>query len=123
MTSNLQRDQLTSFFRPEFLNRVDDIIVFQSLNKSQIKEIVRMTVRDLSDRLKEKDIEVVLTDSAASLIADEAYDSVYGARPVKRYVQKHIENEIARMIIAGDVSSGCRIRIGEEDGELKFNVE
>lgn len=123
MTSNLQRDQLTSFFRPEFLNRVDDIIVFQSLNKSQIKEIVRMTVRDLSDRLKEKDIEVVLTDSAASLIADEAYDSVYGARPVKRYVQKHIENEIARMIIAGDVSNGCRIRIGEEDGELKFNVE
>lgn len=123
MTSNLQRDQLTSFFRPEFLNRVDDIIVFQSLNKSQIKEIVRMTVRDLSDRLKEKDIEVVLTDSAASLIADEAYDSVYGARPVKRYVQKHIENEIARMIIAGDVSSGCHIRIGEEDGELKFNVE
>lgn len=123
MTSNLQRDQLTSFFRPEFLNRVDDIIVFQSLNKSQIKEIVRMTVRDLSDRLKEKDIEVVLTDSAASLIADEAYDSVYGARPVKRYVQKHIENEIARMIIAGDVSSGCRIRIGDENGELKFNVE
>lgn len=123
MTSNLQRDQLTSFFRPEFLNRVDDIIVFQSLNKSQIKEIVRMTVRDLSDRLKEKDIEVVLTDSAASLIADEAYDSVYGARPVKRYVQKHIENEIARMIIAGDVSSGCRIRIGDENGELKFSVE
>lgn len=123
MTSNLQRDQLTSFFRPEFLNRVDDIIVFQSLNKSQIKEIVRMTVRDLSDRLKEKDIEVVLTDSAASLIADEAYDSVYGARPVKRYVQKHIENEIARMIIAGDVSGGCRIRIGDENGELKFNVE
>ena len=123
MTSNLQRDQLTSFFRPEFLNRVDDIIVFQSLNKSQIKEIVRMTVRDLADRLKEKDIDVVLTDSAASLIADEAYDSVYGARPVKRYVQKHIENEIARMIIAGEVSEGRRIRIGEEDGELKFNVE
>ena len=100
MTSNLQKEQLSSFFRPEFLNRVDDIVVFKSLEKNQIREIVRMTVNDLAGRLKERNIDLVLTDSAASIMADESYDPVYGARPVKRYVQNHVENEIAIMIIA-----------------------
>lgn len=123
MTSNLQKEQLSSFFRPEFLNRVDDIVVFKSLEKNQIKEIVRMTVNDLAGRLKERNIDLVLTDSAASIMADESYDPVYGARPVKRYVQNHVENEIARMIIAGEAGDGDRIRIGEEGGQLKFYVE
>lgn len=123
MTSNLQEEQLSSFFRPEFLNRVDDIVVFKSLEKNQIREIVRMTVNDLAGRLKERNIDLVLTDSAASIMADESYDPVYGARPVKRYVQNHVENEIARMIIAGEAGDGDRIRIGEEGGQLKFYVE
>ena len=123
MTSNLQKEQLSSFFRPEFLNRVDDIVVFKSLEKKQIREIVRMTVNDLAGRLKERNIDLVLTDSAASIMADESYDPVYGARPVKRYVQNHVENEIARMIIAGEAGDGDRIRIGEEGGQLKFYVE
>ena len=123
MTSNLQKEQLSSFFRPEFLNRVDDIVVFKSLEKNQIREIVRMTVNDLAGRLKERNIDLVLTDSAASIMADESYDPVYGARPVKRYVQNHVENEIARMIIAGEAGDGDRIRIGEEGGQLKFYVE
>ena len=123
MTSNLQKEQLSSFFRPEFLNRVDDIVVFKSLEKNKIREIVRMTVNDLAGRLKERNIDLVLTDSAASIMADESYDPVYGARPVKRYVQNHVENEIARMIIAGEAGDGDRIRIGEEGGQLKFYVE
>lgn len=123
MTSNLQKEQLSSFFRPEFLNRVDDIVVFKSLEKNQIREIVRMTVNDLAGRLKERNIDLVLTDSAASIMADESYDPVYGARPVKRYVQNHVENEIARMIIAGEAGDGDRIKIGEEGGQLKFYVE
>ena len=123
MTSNLQKEQLSSFFRPEFLNRVDDIVVFKSLEKNQIREIVRMTVNDLAVRLKERNIDLVLTDSAASIMADESYDPVYGARPVKRYVQNHVENEIARMIIAGEAGDGDRIRISEEGGQLKFYVE
>ena len=123
MTSNLQEEQLSSFFRPEFLNRVDDIVVFKSHEKNQIREIVRMTVNDLAGRLKERNIDLVLTDSAASIMADESYDPVYGARPVKRYVQNHVENEIARMIIAGEAGDGDRIRIGEEGGQLKFYVE
>lgn len=123
MTSNLQKEQLSSFFRPEFLNRVDDIVVFKSLEKNQIREIVIMTVNDLAVRLKERNIDLVLTDSAASIMADESYDPVYGARPVKRYVQNHVENEIARMIIAGEAGDGDRIRIGEEGGQLKFYVE
>lgn len=123
MTSNLQKEQLSSFFRPEFLNRVDDIVVFKSLEKNQIREIVRMTVNDLAVRLKERNIDLVLTDSAASIMADESYDPVYGARPVKRYVQNHVENEIARMIIAGEAGDGDRIKIGEEGGQLKFYVE
>ena len=123
MTSNLQKEQLSSFFRPEFLNRVDDIVVFKSLEKNQIREIVRMTVNDLAVRLKERNIDLVLTDSAASIMADESYDPVYGARPVQRYVQNHVENEIARMIIAGEAGDGDRIKIGEEGGQLKFYVE
>lgn len=82
-----------------------------------------MTVNDLAGRLKERNIDLVLTDSAASIMADESYDPVYGARPVKRYVQNHVENEIARMIIAGEAGDGDRIRIGEEGGQLKFYVE
>ncbi|MDY2959612.1 MAG: ATP-dependent chaperone ClpB [Hornefia sp.] len=112
--------QLKNYFRPEFLNRVDDIVVFSPLTESQIEEIIDLSLVSLVRRLGERNIELELTKSAKSHIAKEAYDPVYGARPVKRYLQKHIENELAKMIIAGEVYEGGKVEIDLENGSLKF---
>lgn len=123
MTSNLPEENLRTFFRPEFINRIDDVIVFESLTKDQIAKIVRLSIDALAKRLKERDISIEINDEAVMLIADESYDSVYGARPVKRYIQRHIENEIAKMVISGDVERGSKVYIDTEDGKLKFTVK
>lgn len=124
MTSNLPHEQLNTFFRPEFLNRVDDIILFNSLTIDEIKKIVALTMKGLIKRLSEKKIGIEITDEAMNLISNESYDDVYGARPVKRYVQKHIENEIASMIVKEDVHSGETIKIDKSnDSKLKFSVK
>ncbi|HHW94424.1 MAG TPA: ATP-dependent chaperone ClpB [Mogibacterium sp.] len=122
MTSNLPEENLKTFFRPEFINRIDDVIVFESLTKDQIAKIVKLSIDALAKRLKERDISIEINDEAVSLIADESYDSVYGARPVKRYIQRHIENEIAKMVISGDVEQGSRVYIDTEEGKLNFTV-
>lgn len=115
-------NEMKKYFRPEFLNRIDDIVVFSPLTKAQIMQIITLSVKGLEARLRERDIQLVLTDSAREFIAEEAYDPNYGARPVNRYVQKHIETQIAEMIIKGDAASGNSVII-EADGELKFRVE
>ena len=123
MTSNLQSDQLNSYFRPEFLNRVDDIIIFHHLDIEDIKMIVQLTMRGLLSKLSDKKISLDITDKAMEHMARESYDEAYGARPVKRYVQRHIENEIASMIVRGDVHEGETINIDEdENSKLIFNV-
>lgn len=122
MTSNLPEENLKTFFRPEFINRIDDVIVFESLTKDQIAKIVKLSIDALAKRLKERDFSIEINDEAVSLIADESYDSVYGARPVKRYIQRHIENEIAKMLISGDVEQGSRVYIDTEEGKLNFTV-
>jgi len=122
MTSNLPQEQLHTFFRPEFLNRIDDIVVFKSLTQYEIEQIVGLTLKDLEKRLEDRDIHMDVTDKAIHLMAVESYDPVYGARPVKRYVQKNVENEIAEMIIRGDAADGDTIRIDEENNKLKFAV-
>lgn len=123
MTSNLQSDQLNSYFRPEFLNRVDDIIIFHHLDIEDIKKIVHLTMRGLLSKLSDKKISLDITDKAMEHMARESYDEAYGARPVKRYVQRHIENEIASMIVRGDVHEGETINIDEdENSKLIFNV-
>ncbi len=122
MTSNLPQKDLTSFFRPEFINRIDDIINFESLTKEQISKIVGFSIKALAKRLEERDISVEINDEAVMLIADEAYDSIYGARPVKRYIQKNIENEIAKMVISGDIGSGSKVYIDAYNGKLNYKV-
>lgn len=122
MTSNLPQENLRSFFRPEFLNRVDDIINFKYLTQDQIEKIVRLTLEELANRTAERDIVIRATEEAVHFIAAEAYDEAYGARPVKRYVQKNIENEIARMIISGEVLPASTVEISEENARLKFTV-
>ncbi len=113
-------NQLKNYFRPEFLNRIDDIILFSPLTKSQIIEIIELSLAGLEKRLAERDITLELSDEAKGFIAEEAYDAHYGARPVKRYLQKYIETEIASMIIRGDVTSGQKVTIDIADGKLKF---
>jgi ATP-dependent Clp protease ATP-binding subunit ClpB len=105
------------------LNRIDDIIVFQSLSLEQIEKIVRLTLDALRVRLAEREISLTADDAAIRLIAEEAYDPAYGARPVKRYVQKNIENEIAKMVISGSVMQGNTVHIGTADQKLTFQVE
>ena len=103
---------LTSYFRPEFLNRVDDIIVFTPLTMDQIKEIIKIQLGHLAARLTERNITLEPTEEGVERIARESYDPDYGARPVKRYIQKNIENELAAMLIRGDVSDGDTVVIG-----------
>ena len=103
--------ELKNYFRPEFLNRIDDIIVFSPLTKNQIKDIISLSLRGLEKRLLDRDMRLEITDEARGYIADQAYDPHYGARPIKRYLQKNVETKIASMIISGDAADGQTIRI------------
>lgn len=122
MTSNLPESQLKTFFRPEFLNRIDDIVVFKSLTIEQIEKIVDLIIESLVKRLEERGIGLELSEDARRFIAKESYDEEFGARPIKRYVQKNIENQIAEMIISNEVIDGQTIEITVSDNSLKFNV-
>ena len=115
--------QLKNYFRPEFLNRIDDIILFSPLTKVQIIEIITLALSSLEKRLSQREMKLELTDVAKNNIADEAYDAHYGARPVKRYLQKHIETEIASMIIRGDVMDGQTVLIDCDEKGLIFGVK
>ena len=107
-------------FRPEFLNRLDEIIYFKPLTKDNISRIVELAVSSLAKRLEDKRITVKITEAAKAHIIDAAYDPIYGARPLKRYLQSEIETLIARKIIAEDISPDSEITV-DYDGELKIN--
>ena len=108
--------ELKRHFRPEFLNRVDDVVLFKPLLLEQVKDIVGILLFDIQKRLQEQDIHIELSDAAKSFIAIHAYDPIYGARPLKRYLQKEIENKLARRIIAGDLSPGSLLKV-DSDGQ------
>ena len=112
--------QLKNYFRPEFLNRVDDIILFSPLTKEQVKGIIKMSLRDIQERLADRDITLELTDSALNFIADEAYDPHYGARPIKRYLQKNVETSLATGIIRGSILDGQRVVCDAEESGLIY---
>jgi ATP-dependent Clp protease ATP-binding subunit ClpB len=113
---------LRDHFRPEFLNRVDEIVVFGRLDREQLAEIVELQVARLRRRLDERGVELELTDAAAELLAREGYDPAYGARPLKRLVQRRIENPLAQRILAGEVRDGDRVVVDAEGDELTFAV-
>ena len=112
--------ELKGHFRPEFLNRIDDIVLFKPLLLQQVMSIVDILARDIQKRLEEQDIHLKVTAQAKELIARQAYDPVYGARPLKRYLQKEIENKVARRIIAGQVKPGDTITVDGDQGALLF---
>jgi ATP-dependent Clp protease ATP-binding subunit ClpB len=109
---------LKSRFKPEFLNRVDDTIMFKPLTESGIKKIIEIFLEDVSLRLKDKNIEIEVTDEAKTIMAREGYDVIYGARPLKRYIQSTLENRLARMIIKGDLTYGSKVRIDRNGDEI-----
>ena len=109
---------LRNSFRPEFLNRLDEIIMFKPLNKDNIGSIINLLINDVNRRLEDKELKVVLSDTAKDYIVDHGFDRMYGARPLKRYVQKSVETLAAKLILAGDVSTGDKILIDCENGTL-----
>ena len=115
-------EQLKSHFRPEFLNRVDDIVIFSPLTKVQIEGIIELTADDLGRRLADRNIKLKIDDAGKDFIADKAYDSAYGARPIKRYLQKNIETHIAAMIIQGQLGEGDTVRVTAGDNKLDYIV-
>ena len=120
MTSNIPggREGAELTFRPEFINRLDDIVEFESLSRSQIGEIVAMQARRVIDRLAERGIALELTPEARELIGDLGYDPVYGARPLKRVLQKNLVDVLALAMLQGDFASGDTVRVTVADGEL-----
>ena len=105
-------------FRPEFLNRLDDIVYYKSLTKAEIGGIVDLMLADLRSRLEEKQLHLAVTDAAKAFIVDNGYDPVYGARPLKRYIQANVETRIAREIIAGSHRAGDTLTVDAVDGRL-----
>ncbi len=120
MTSNAPRDSLKDLFRPEFLNRLDEILEFDPLSKEQIRKIVSLQIADFAKRLGEQELALDIDDKALDVIAKDGYDPAYGARPVKRAVQRDLETPIARKIVAGDYPPGATIHVTAGGGGLEF---
>ena len=109
---------LKTHFRPEFLNRIDEIVFYKPLTRDQIGHIVDLMMQNLNHRLEDKQLSITLTPAAKELIIDQGFDPVYGARPLKRYLQSHVETLVARRIIAADVAPGTALQVDAENGQL-----
>ena len=113
-------NEMRAHFRPEFLNRVDEIVLFKPLTLSEIKRIVELQLKLLRARLADRHIELELSEAAREHIAREGYDPVYGARPLKRFLQRQVETSLSRRILAGDVRDNSRVTVEFKKGELVF---
>jgi len=124
MTSNAPKDQLRNIFRPEFLNRVDEIITFHSLTDEQLKKIVLIQLEGLRARLAERHIGIDLSDAAVEHLVKVGYDPTFGARPLKRAIQKEVETPLARRLVGGEVRDGQKVHVDlGKDHELTFGIE
>ena len=122
MTSNAPKDALKDIFRPEFLNRLDEVLEFDSLSESQIAEIVKLQLKDLSKRLAEQQFSLEVDDEAMKVLVKDGYDPAYGARPVKRAIQRDLENPIAKKIVAGEYLPGATIRVTASGGKISLSA-
>ena len=107
-------------FRPEFINRLDGIIVFHELDEEQIRSIVDLMIRDLQKRLEDRKINIELTDAAKAWLAKTGFDPVYGARPLRRAVERYIENPLSSMILKGEAKAGDTVLVDVKDEQLTF---
>ena len=116
-------DLMKAQFRPEFLNRVDDIVLFSPLDKKQLRSIVSLLLRDLTKRLAERGIALDVTAAALDFITEHGYDPVFGARPLKRYISHNVETLVARWLIAHSVAEGTALSVGVENGALSLSAQ
>ena len=116
-------DEMKHRFKPEFLNRIDDIIIFKSLGKDSVKNIIKLILEDINRKLKEQFIKVEFTDNALDFIVNEAYDPAYGARPLKRFVQKDIETNLSKMILSNEIPENSTILIDSDGEKLTYTVK
>jgi ATP-dependent Clp protease ATP-binding subunit ClpB len=121
MTSNIRSaDQLRDVFRPEFLNRIDEVVEFRPLTREQLAEIVELQLARLRTRLADRGLELDLTEDAKQVLADAGWDPTYGARPLKRALQRLVENPLALRLLEGEFGDGDTVRVDAKDGELVF---
>jgi ATP-dependent Clp protease ATP-binding subunit ClpB len=124
MTSNIPggRAGVEAQFKPEFINRLDDIVEFQQLTREQIGRIVDLQVAKLIERVRERGVEVELTEEARTLIGNLGYDPTYGARPLKRVIQKQLVDKLALALLEGRFAAGDTVRVDAREGELAFET-
>ena len=116
-------NHLREAFRPEFLNRVDETVLFSPLTRGEITEITALQCERICERLRERMIQFEATEEAISHIGEAAWDPAYGARPIKRYLQKHVESALARRLVEGAVAEGSLVRMTLKEGEIDFEIE
>ncbi|MBK5226139.1 MAG: AAA family ATPase [Thermoleophilia bacterium] len=119
---HLVTEAMKKHFKPEFLNRVDDIIIFHRLSEEQLREIVDIQVRDMTALLADRNIGINLTDDAKDYLAREGYDPAYGARPLKRLIQKEIQDVLAMKLLTGEFGEGQTVEVDAKDGGLVFSA-
>ena len=117
------RGELLEYFKPEFINRLDDIVRFQSLTREQISEIVELQVGLVIARVAERGVQVTLTDDAKQLLGDMGYDPTYGARPLRRVIQKQLTDRLALALLEGELREGDAVTVDTRDGELTLETE
>ena len=113
-------EAMKAHFKPEFLNRVDDIIIFHRLSQEQLRQIVDIQVRELAERLENRGVGITLTDAAKDYLAREGFDPAYGARPLKRLIQKEIQDVLALKLLEGEFGEGQTIEVDCQDDQLTF---
>ena len=123
MTSNLKEENLKTYFKPEFLNRVDEITVFNSLDKHSISKIVENELKEVNDLLVDKFITIKADESAIEYIVSKAYDKEYGARPIRRFIQRYIETDLSKLLLEGKVPNNSEIKISCVNDKLKYEVK
>ena len=114
--------ELRDYFRPEFLNRIDDVVLFKPLSLEEIISIVDLLLRGVNERLLDQKVTVEFTDSARKWIGEKGYDPTYGARPLKRFLQKQVETQLARALVAGEVAEGNKVSFSVIDDQLVMKI-
>ena len=113
---------MRSHLRPEFVNRIDEIVVFRALTKEQIADIARLLLERTTRRLRAQDTELEFTEEAVELLAEEGFDPEFGARPLRRTIQRRVDNDLSRMVLEGSLNPGDKVVVGAEEGDLTFEV-
>ena len=116
-------DEVKKSFRPEFINRLDEIVVFRRLEQTDIRKVVDIQLARFTERLAKREITLSVTDAAKDFLAREGWDPQYGARPLKRAIRKHLEDPVARRVLGGEFPPGTAVSVGAKDDELTFSTQ